>query len=82
MNRFNPNFYANLEDDSAMIQAAVDAAAETGETVTIPRHNERTGEDIWMITHAVRLHTGSVVCLDNCILRQADGMFENIFIWY
>jgi len=80
MDRFNPNSYANLEDDSAMIQAAVDAAAETGETVTIPRHNERTGEDIWMITHAVRLHTGSVVCLDNCILRQADGMFENIFI--
>lgn len=79
MDKLNPNFYKNLEDDSAMIQAAVDAAAETGETVTIPRHNERTGENIWHIDRAIRLYTGSVVCLDNCVLRQVDGMMENIF---
>lgn len=80
MNCYNPNYYAHLEDDSAMIQAAVDAAAKTGETVTVPRYNERTGLNIWNIERAIRLHSGSVVCLDNCVLRQADVMFENIFI--
>lgn len=77
---YDPNYYAQLGDDSSMIQAAVDAAASVGETVTIPRYNARTGLHIWNIERAIRLHTGSVICLDNCTLRQADGMFENIFI--
>lgn len=76
----DPNFYINLEDDSAMIQAAVDAAAKTGDTVTIPRRNERTGKDIWIISRAIRLHSGSVVCLDSCHMRQADGVYQNMFI--
>ena len=78
--RFNPNFYTELTDDSAMIQAAVDAAANSGEKVTVPRRNERTGKDVWIISRAIRLHSGSVLCLDNCVLRQADGVYENIFI--
>ena len=77
---YDPNHYIHLGDDSAMIQAAVDAAAATGETVTIPRRNARTGLSIWNIERAIRLYSGSVICLDNCTLRQADGMFENIFI--
>lgn len=77
--KFNPNYYVNLEDDSAMIQAAVDAAAETGDAVTIPRHNARTGEDMWHICRAIQLHTGSVVYLDNCHLRQVDLIDCNIF---
>ena len=44
----NPNAYAHLEDDSAMIQAAVDDAAQSGERVEIPRRNARTGKDIWI----------------------------------
>lgn len=77
---FDPNSYIHLGDDSAMIQAAVNAAAATGETVTIPRYNARTGQPIWNLERAIRLYSGSVICLDNCTLRQADGMFENIFI--
>ena len=77
--QFNPNFYAHLEDDSAMIQAAVDAAAETGEAVTVPRYNARTGKRIWDINRAILLHTGTVIYLDNCHLRQADGCYDNIF---
>ena len=67
--QFNPNFYAHLEDDSAMIQAAVDAAAQTGDAVTIPRRNERTGKNVWDICRAILLHTGSVLYLDNCKYR-------------
>ena len=77
--KFNPNFYSHLEDDSAMIQAAVDEAAKYGESVTIPRYNERTGEPIWIISRAIKLYSGSVVYLDNCHLRQADNVIENIF---
>ncbi len=76
---FNPNFYAHLEDDSAMIQAAVDAAAKTGEAVTIPRYNERTGQRVWNITKAIQLYSDSVLYLDNCHLRQADGVNTCIF---
>ncbi len=77
--KFNPNYYAHLEDDSAMIQAAVDAAAEYGEAVTIPRYNERTRTRVWNICRAIMLHTGSVIYLDNCHLRQADGINTCIF---
>ena len=79
MNRYDPNCYKNLADDAAMIQAAVDAAAEAGETVVIPRYNERRGENLWDIPRAVELHSGSVVCLDNCFLRLADDVFDNMF---
>ncbi len=79
MDRFNPNNYLDAADDSAMIQAAVDAAAEAGERVTIPRRNLRTGQDIWILPRAVLLHTGTQIYLDNCHLRQADGIFDNMF---
>lgn len=79
MNRFNPNFYVNAKDDAEMIQSAVDAASECGEKVTIPRLNERTGENIWMLPRAIKLYTGSTICLDNCRLRQTDDSFDNIF---
>ena len=62
-----------------MIQSAVDAASECGEKVVIPRRNERTGEDIWMLPRAIKLYTGSTICLDNCRLRQTDDSFDNIF---
>lgn len=77
--KFNPNFYTDLADDSAMIQAAVDAAAKVGEAVTIPRLNQRTGKRIWEITTAIRLYDDSVIFLDNCHLRQADGVNTCIF---
>jgi len=79
MERFNPNFYLNAADDAEMIQLAVDAAAECGEKVTIPRKNLRTGENIWILPRAIKLYTGSTVCLDNCHLRQADESRDNIF---
>ena len=52
----NPNRWANLADDAQMIQAAVDEAAKTGQTVVIPARNERTGEQKWVLERAVRDH--------------------------
>lgn len=77
-NYYNPNEFQNYDNDSDMIQAAVDAAAKLGVKVEIPRHNHRTGKDYWEITKSIELHTGSVVILDNCHLRLADGVFCNI----
>lgn len=79
MDRYNPNAYSHLADDSEMIQAAVDAARETGAGVTIPRHNERTGKDVWDLPRAILLYTGSNIVLDNCFLRQSDDSTDNIF---
>ena len=79
MNPFDPNSYTHLSDDAAMIQAAVDAARETGASVTVPRRNERTGKDFWDLPRAVLLYSGSTVVLDNCFLRQADESNDNIF---
>lgn len=79
MNLFDPNSYTHLPDDAAMIQAAVDAARETGASVVIPRHNERTGKDLWDLPRAVLLYSGSSIVLDNCFLRQSDDSIDNIF---
>ncbi|NLC45381.1 MAG: hypothetical protein GX783_14010 [Clostridiales bacterium] len=76
---YNPNQFLDYYNDSDMIQAAVDAAEKTGAKVEIPRYNPRTGENYWSITKAIELHTGSVVILDNCCLRLADGVFCSIF---
>ncbi len=66
-------------DDSAAIQAAVDFGAKHSVKVVVPGYNPRTGNNVWSIERAIRLHTGSTVVLDGCTLRQADGMRENIF---
>lgn len=75
----DPNAYAHLNSDALMIQAAVDAAAREGKRVVIPSYNARTGRNVWMIDRAIELHSGNTVCLDNCRLRMADGLFDNLF---
>lgn len=79
MTRIDPNYYIEAADDAEMIQNAINAAAETGERVTIPRHNLRTGRDIWIIPRAILLYTGTILTLDNCHLRQANGIMDNMF---
>ncbi len=74
----DPNRY-ELASDAARIQAAVDEARASGGAVRIPRINARTNEPLWEIDTAIELHSGSVVYLDNCHLRLADGVFCNIF---
>lgn len=66
--------------DSQTIQNAVDYAEKTGRgRVVIPRHNERTGENIWIIEKTILLPSDMTVVLEDAHLRLADGVFENIF---
>lgn len=74
-----PNGFKDEPSDSAAIQAAVDFAARRGESVTIPAWNERTGTNLWVISEAVRLPSGSTVYLDNCRLMLAPKVFCNVF---
>jgi len=75
----NVNMYKQESSDSAMIQAAIGEACRTGQAVLIPKHNERTGRDIWEIDKALSLEDGSVILLQNCHLRLADGSVCNMF---
>ena len=68
------------ENDSVTIQNAVDYAEKTGlGRVIIPRHNDRTGENIWHISSAIVLPSHMTVVLEDAHLRLCDGVFDNIF---
>ncbi len=75
----NVNDYKHLECDSDMIQAAVDDAEFTGQSVVIPKINARTGKDVWDITKTILLHDESTVILQNCHLRLGDGTYCSAF---
>lgn len=76
----NVNNFFNCACDSEMIQAAVDAAEKTGQSVLIPKCNARTGKEIWEIDRTVLLHTGTTLILQNCHLRMADDSICNMFM--
>lgn len=74
----NPRFWG--ENDSETIQNAINYAEEMGlGEVVIPRRNERTGEHIWIISKTILLPSDITIILDNCHLRLADDVRENIF---
>ena len=76
---YTPNDFKDLASDAKMIQAAVDAAAEAGVSVVIPRFNERTEKPLWEIDETIVLHTGSDVQLEGCHIRLADDTFIHFF---
>ncbi len=67
------------QTDALSIQKAVRAAHDSGCPVVIPRRNERTGESLWVLDMAVLLPSDIDVILDNCHLRLADGIYDNVF---
>lgn len=75
----NPNDFTGA-DDSAVIQAAVDAAAKSGENfVVIPAMNRRTGKPGWTIARTILLPSEMTVILESCRMTLADGVFCNLF---
>ncbi len=38
-----------------MIQAAIDVASKTGQSVLVPKYNKRTGKAVWEIDKAIEL---------------------------
>lgn len=75
----NVNDFSGLDSDSRMIQAAIDEAAQTGKSVIVPKYNKRTGKDVWDISQAIILRSGTTLILQNSHLRLADGAICNMF---
>jgi len=77
----NISQFKHLACDSDMIQAAIDAAQESGEAVLVPKKNPRTGEAIYSVTKTIVVHSETTLILQNCHLRLADDavcvMFAN-----
>lgn len=66
--------------DAERIQNAIDFAVSTGNPrVRIPRLNERTGKEHWIIDESIRLPSGIEVLIDDAHLILADGCFCNMF---
>lgn len=66
--------------DSASIQAAVALAKECGcDRVRIPRRNERTGKDRWIIEETIALPSDIELLIDDAHLILAEGKYLNMF---
>lgn len=69
------------ETDSARIRAAIALAVERGTLrVRIPRRNERTGEDLWVIGETVELPSGIELLIDDAHLVLETGKYLNMFV--
>lgn len=71
--------FSNAACDSDMIQAAIDAAETTGQAVLVPKINPRTGKAQYDITKSILLPNDSVILLQNCYMRLADGAVCSMF---
>ena len=75
-----PNAHLGASD-AKCIQNAIDTAAACGSRrVRIPRLNERTGKERWVIDEAIRLPSDIEVLIDDAHLVLADGCFCNMFV--
>ena len=80
MNFITPNDVGVISDtDSKSVQNAVRLAHEKKCSVLVPRFNERRGDSIWIFDEAVLLPSDIEVILDNCHIRLADGVMDNVF---
>jgi len=74
------NCFTTASDDSAMIQSAIDAAKSNGaKSAVVPRFNERTGENVWVISRTILLPSDFTLILDDAHLRMADGVICQMF---
>ena len=66
--------------DIERINRAIDAAAETGGRVVIPRVNVRGGQrrDLWLIDSAILLPSHVTLELDNCRIKLSDRCRDNL----
>ena len=73
----SPNTFEGT--DSERINQAIDAAAETGQAVVVPRQNQTADgvRDVWLLETAILVKSGTVLVLDNCHLKLSDRCRDN-----
>ena len=68
------------QTDAERIQNAIAHAKRVGNLrICIPRQNERTGKECWVIDETIRLPSDIEILFDNAHLMLADGCFCNMF---
>jgi hypothetical protein len=74
----SPNQFAE-GSDSDRIEAAIAEALKTKvNSVCIPRINRQTGKRMWLIDRAILLPSDFTLLLDDCFLRLAPGVQDNL----
>ena len=65
--------------DVERINQAVEAAAEAGCRVVVPRVNLRDGRrhDVWLLDSAILVRSGTTLELDNCHIKLSDRCRDN-----
>ena len=67
-------------NDSESIQNAVEIARKSGiGKVVIPKYNKRANSFVWEISKTILLSSNLNIVLDDCLLKMADGVYENFF---
>ena len=68
------------KNDSESITLAIKKAKEEGvNSVLIPKLNERTGENKWVIEETIYLPSDIEIIIDNAFLVLADNVYANMF---
>ena len=68
------------KNDSESIMLAIKKAKESGtNSVLIPRHNERTEEDVWVIEDTIYLPDDMEIIIDDAYMVLADNVYANMF---
>lgn len=75
----NDERFLSLSDSDAVTAAVKVAKDNDILRVVIPRVNKRTNRAEWIFDKAVLLPSNIEIVLDNCYIRQADGIFDNVF---
>lgn len=66
--------------DVERINRAIEAAAESGRRVVLPRFNIRGAErrEVWLIDSAILLRSNTTLELDNCRIKLSDRCRDNL----
>lgn len=75
----NANKTPGKSDNESISLAIVEAKRMGKNKVVVPKHNERTDSDIWVIEDTVYLPNDIEILIDNAHLVLADNVYCNMF---
>ncbi|WP_339709866.1 glycosyl hydrolase family 28 protein [uncultured Kriegella sp.] len=74
--QINPNQFEGT--DVQRIQAAIDAANGTTNSIVIPARNAN-GTNLWLLDSAILVPSNMTILLDNCTLQLSNNCRDNMF---
>ncbi len=74
-----PNMTIGKTDSESISLAIAKAKAEGINSVTIPKINDRTGKNEWVISETIYLPDDMEIIIDNAYMVMADNVYANMF---